>query len=315
MNFVELIRGVGNVVFVMLIAGGVAYVGDRVGHRVGRQRLSLFGLRPRYTSTIVAIATGMVIALVVTLVAIFASQQVKTAFFKLNSLNAQIGELTRRARDLEKKVNTGRLVVQVDALMVPFYRIINQDATQSQRLATVRSFYYDSVKFVNANYPQLGLKPYAIPPDAEKKLSTFANSPSTIAKTTQSNVMLTVTSDQNLFQNDEIHFEIKGTEDRRYYQKGDIIAQLTIPGKSGASVNIALGQLQNYVSISARRLGLPPFLADNVQALQFIPDVAQMQQRISKAGTFFLTAFAAQDFYPHIGGIPITIVLTEQPAR
>ncbi|HEX3369662.1 MAG TPA: DUF3084 domain-containing protein [Candidatus Cybelea sp.] len=84
MSFVEIVRGIGNVAFVMAIAGGVAYVGDRVGHQVGRRRLSLFGIRPRYTSTIVAIATGMVIALVVTLGAIFASQQVKTAFFKLN---------------------------------------------------------------------------------------------------------------------------------------------------------------------------------------------------------------------------------------
>lgn len=314
MNLIEFIRGVGNVLFVMAIAGGVAYVGDRVGHQVGRQRLTLFGIRPRYTSTIVAIATGMVIALVVTLVAIFASQQVKTAFFKLNSLNQQIAELTRREHDLEKKVNTGRLVVQVDALMVPFYRIIPQNASRSQRVNTIRSFYYDAVKFVNANYPQLGLKPYAIPPDADKRLGKVADDLTTLAQNTQTNVMLTVTSDQNLFQNDEIHFLLNVTGDRRYFLKDEPIAQLRIPGGSGASANIALGQLQNYVSIAARRLGLPPFLADNVQALQLIPGAAQMQQRISRAGTYLLTAFAAEDFYPHIGGIPITIVLTQVPS-
>ncbi|MBV8117983.1 MAG: DUF3084 domain-containing protein [Candidatus Eremiobacteraeota bacterium] len=314
MNFVEIVRGIGNVIFVMLIAGAVAYVGDRVGHQVGRQRLSLFGIRPRYTSTIIAIATGMVIALVVTLVAIFASQQVKTAFFKLNSLNQQIAELTRRQQDLETKVNTGLLVVPVDALMVPFYRMINQSAGSTQRLATIRSFYFDAVKFVNANYPRLGLKPYVIPPDADSKLIGLADNLTTAAKLSQANVMLTVTSDQNLFQKDEIHFEIKATADVRFFQKGQVIAQLTIPGRSGASVNIALSQLQGYVSISARRLGLPPFLADNVQPLQLIPDAAQMQQRIAKPGTFLLTAFAADDFYPHIGGIPIIIVLTQQPA-
>lgn len=106
MNFIEIIRGIGNVAFVMALAGTVAYVGDRVGHQVGRRRLTLFGIRPRYTSTIVAIATGMVIGLVVTLVAIFASEQVKTAFFKLNSINQQISELQARQRDLETKVNT-----------------------------------------------------------------------------------------------------------------------------------------------------------------------------------------------------------------
>ena len=107
MNCVEIIRGIGNVVLVMALAGAVAYVGDRVGHQVGRRRLSLFGIRPRYTSTIVAIATGMLIALVVTLVAIFASQEVKTAFFKLNTINQQISELQARQRDLEAKVNSG----------------------------------------------------------------------------------------------------------------------------------------------------------------------------------------------------------------
>jgi Protein of unknown function (DUF3084) len=311
MNLIEIVRGIGNVLFVMVISGAVAYVGDRVGHQVGRRRLSLFGIRPRYTSTIVAIATGMLIALVVTLGAIFASEQVKTAFFKLNSINQQIAELTVRERDLETKVNTGRLVFPVNRLMVPFYRIVTQSDTSSQRLAAIRGYYFDSVKYINANYPRLGLKPYTNPPDLDRRLEGVANDVST--KLALANVMLTVTSDQNLFENDQIHFGMNGIPDVRYYQKGQIVAQLTIPGKSGASMNIALSQLQNYVSIDARRMGLPSYLADYVLPLQLLPGVAQMQQMISRSGTYVLTAFAAQDVYPHIGGVPIVIVLTQQP--
>lgn len=313
MNFVQVIRGIGNVAAVMALAGMVAYVGDRVGHQVGRKRLSLFGIRPRYTSTIVAIATGMVIALVVTLGAIFASEQVKTAFFKLASINQQITELQARQRDLEAKVNTGRLVFPVDTLMVPFYRIIPQSAPESERLGTIRGYYFFAVKYVNATYPRLGLRPYAIPADADRKLKGLANDLTTAAKLSQANVMLTVTSDQNLFENDQIHFGINVTPDIRYFQKGQRIAQLVIPGRSGASINIALIQLQNYVSVSARRLNLPPFLSDIFQPMQLIPDVQQMQQQISKPGTYLLTAYAAQDFYPHVGGIPIIIALTQVP--
>ncbi len=312
MNFVEIVRGIGNLAFVMAIAGAVAYVGDRVGHQVGRRRLSLFGIRPRYTSTIVAIATGVIIALVVSLTAIFASQEVKTAFFKLNSINQQIGELQARQRDLEAKVNNGRLVLPVNTLMVPFYRIIPQSASASQRLTTIRNYYFFAVKYINANYPRLGLRPYAIPPDADKKLKDLATDPTTLAELSQANVMLTVTSDQNLFENDQIHFAINVTLDTRYFQKGQVIAQLVIPGKSGASINIALIQLENYVSLTARRLHLPPFLSD-IQPTQLIPDTAQMQERIARPGTYLLTAFAADDFYPHVGGIPIVIVLTQQP--
>ncbi len=311
-NFVEIIRGIGNLAFVMAIAGAVAYVGDRVGHQVGRRRLTLFGIRPRYTSTIIAIATGMIIALVVSLAAIFASEQVKTAFFKLNSINQQIAELQARQRDLEAKVNTGRLVLPVDTLMVPFYRIIPQSASASRRLATIRDYYFFAVKYVNANYPRLGLKSYAIPTDADKRLKGLSTDLTTAAQLSQANVMLTVTSDQNLFENDQIHFAINVTADIRYFQKGQVIAQLVIPGRSGASINIALIQLENYVTVTARRLRLPPFLSD-VQPIQLIPDAQQMQQRLSKSGTYLLTAFAAEDFYPHVGGIPIVIVLTQQP--
>jgi len=314
-NFVEILRGAGNIAIVMAVAGAVAYVGDRVGHQVGRRRLTLYGIRPRYTSTIVAIATGMVIALIVTLAAIFASQEVKTAFFRLNSLNAQIADLQARQRELETKVNQGRLVLPVDTLMVPFYRIIDSSATAAQRSQEMRAFYFDAVKYVNANYPRLGLRPYAIPADVDKRLANFANDLDTAAKLSQANVMLTVTSSQNLFVNDEIHFGINVIPDVRGYQKGQIIAQLTIPGKIGANINIALSQLLNEVSSDARRLHLLPFLADNVQPVQAIPDLTQMQQMLGKSGTYVLTAFAAEDFYPHIGGIPVVVVLTQQPSQ
>lgn len=312
MNLVEIVRGMGNVAFVMLLAGTVAYVGDRVGHQVGRKRLSLFGIRPRYTSTLIAIGTGMVIALVVTLVAIFASQQVKTAFFKLNSINQQIAELTRREHNLETKVNTGRLIEPVDVLMVPFYRIVDHSASSKERMATVRTFYFDAVKFINGYYPKIGvLKAYAIPTDLDKKLASL--DVLIAAAQQKGNVMLTAVSDQNLFQNDQIHFAINATSDVRVYQKGQAIAQLTVPGNGAASVNIALGQVQNYVAIDARRKGMPPFLADNVQVVQLIPDAKLMQQRLGKPGTYVLTAFAGEDFYPHNARIPIVIVLTQQP--
>jgi hypothetical protein len=313
MNFLEILRGVGNIALVMAVAGGVAYVGDRVGHQVGRRRLTLYGIRPRYTSTIVAIVTGMVIALVVCLVAIFASQEVQTAFFRLSSLNQQISDLQKREQSLETKVNQGRLVWPVDQLMVPFYRIISQSSSQSQRLAIVRAFYYDAVKYVNATYPRLGLQRYTVPQGVDKTLAAAAETVAAVSARSNSNVMLTVTSDQNLFVNDEIHFELRGIADQLGYRKGQIVAQLTIPGGSGANANIAIAQLLNEVSVSARKEQLPAFLADNVQPVQVLPAIAQMQQMIAKPGAYVMTAFAAEDFYPHIGGIPIVIVLTQQP--
>ena len=47
----------------MVIFGGlIALLGDRVGMKVGKRRLSLFGLRPKYTSMIITVLTGFFIA-------------------------------------------------------------------------------------------------------------------------------------------------------------------------------------------------------------------------------------------------------------
>lgn len=50
------------VVFVA-VCGFIAYWGDLLGRRMGKRRLSLFGLRPRYTAIVTTTITGMLIAL------------------------------------------------------------------------------------------------------------------------------------------------------------------------------------------------------------------------------------------------------------
>jgi uncharacterized protein (DUF3084 family) len=99
----SLVGGLLVVVIIIVLAGAIAYVGDRVGHQVGRKRLTLFGLRPKYTSTIVAVGTGMLIALIVTLGALGASSYVRTAFFRLGTLTGRINELQAQALSLEKE--------------------------------------------------------------------------------------------------------------------------------------------------------------------------------------------------------------------
>ncbi len=48
---------------VALIGGSIAWLGDSVGRRVGRKHLRLFGLRPKTTGLVVAISSGVLVAL------------------------------------------------------------------------------------------------------------------------------------------------------------------------------------------------------------------------------------------------------------
>ncbi|MBC8103129.1 MAG: DUF3084 domain-containing protein [Cytophagales bacterium] len=46
------------------VSGFIAWAGDRIGHKSGKKRHTLFGLRPRHTATLITIAAGMSISVV-----------------------------------------------------------------------------------------------------------------------------------------------------------------------------------------------------------------------------------------------------------
>jgi Protein of unknown function (DUF3084) len=309
----DIVRGTLTILIIMTLSGVIAYVGDRVGHQVGRKRLTLFGIRPRYTSTIVAVGTGMFIALLAMLVAIAWSQQVKTALFRMNQISAEITSLQAQKNDLESKVNSGELVVRVDSLMVPFFWSIKKGTPPDQRLAEIEAFYHQSVNFLNANYTPLGLKKFVPPADFEKKMNDIVTQPSVSAALIDNNMLVYVTADQNLYRSDNIHFQLNLITDSKRLGKGDNIASLVIPGGKNADVNLAVGELEQIVSnIATRSLALPPFLATNVRVVQGLPDPATMQKALhGGSGNYVLTAFAAADIYPHTGGIPIVLTLTK----
>ena len=55
----------GSVVFafflIMIAGGSIAYFGDRLGYAMGKKRVSLFGLRPRHTATVLTVTAGVII--------------------------------------------------------------------------------------------------------------------------------------------------------------------------------------------------------------------------------------------------------------
>jgi len=310
MRFIDVLRGTGIVLFIVLLAGAIAYMGDRVGHQVGRKRLTLFNIRPRYTSTIVAVATGMVIALAVTLIAIFASEQVKTAFFRLNQINAEISRAQARARELESKVTNARVVVTTDTLMSPLIGHIPHNASTDQRLSIVKQYYRQVVGNVNQTYTRLGLRPFPAPPNIDALLHPLADSPVVQAANAQSALALITVSDQNLYVRDPIHFQIIPFRDYLIFSAHAAIASESIPASGNVNIQVALAELESAVSTVAVNHGMPRFFFGNVLVEQTYPDLAQMQQSVSSGrGNFALTAFAATDVFTGTGGIPVVVFL------
>tara|TARA_B100000900_G_scaffold15923_1_gene12588 strand:- start:110 stop:1321 length:1212 start_codon:yes stop_codon:yes gene_type:complete len=75
----------------LLILGGVlSTLGDRLGSRVGKARLSLFGLRPRQTAVVITVLTGSLISALSLGLMLLVSRQLRVGLFELNDLEARL---------------------------------------------------------------------------------------------------------------------------------------------------------------------------------------------------------------------------------
>ena len=90
------------VLVLLLLSGVIAYVGDFLGRRIGKRKLSVLTLRPRYTAILVSILTGILISAVTLTILSLASKDVRTALFGMEELKAQLESLNRKV--LERNV-------------------------------------------------------------------------------------------------------------------------------------------------------------------------------------------------------------------
>jgi uncharacterized protein (DUF3084 family) len=86
------VYGIMLIVVLVLTGGVIAFIGDRLGSKVGKKKLSLFGLRPKHTSILVTIITGILITTVTFGILAIASKDVRTALFGMNKLKAELNE-------------------------------------------------------------------------------------------------------------------------------------------------------------------------------------------------------------------------------
>lgn len=90
-------------ILVLIITGGViAFIGDRLGTRVGKRKMTIFGLRPKHTSILVTIVTGVLITTMTLGVMSVMSENVRTALFGMERLNR---DMQQAKADLDAAVD------------------------------------------------------------------------------------------------------------------------------------------------------------------------------------------------------------------
>jgi uncharacterized protein (DUF3084 family) len=96
---------------VSIIAGSavLAYLGDVLGSKYGKQRISLFGLRPKYTSRLITAFTGIFISVTVLAIMSFFSESVRSALFTLKSLQQEVAWSRERLTEQQALLQTTTL--------------------------------------------------------------------------------------------------------------------------------------------------------------------------------------------------------------
>ena len=318
-----ILPGIGLILAIAIVAGAIAYIGDRVGHQVGRKRLTLFGLRPKYTSTIVAIATGMLIALSVTLAAVIASSTVRTAFFRMGQLNAQISSLQAQALAAQSELQTtrdSRIVLQKGTPVTVFYRFLDLSKPQEGQLRDISALFDETVGYVNEALTKAPFNLRANPrrsSDASTRallerelelIHTLADRAGTGSKVP---VLLLPEASQNLFAGETISFSFASYLDVKIASAGETVAGIDVSGGAPPSLLDAQTLFSRAATRLAERQYPPPFLRPPSTYI----DPAKWQQislELARSrGQYRIVAQPAADVYPHsiAGAVQLSVAL------
>jgi len=91
---------------VIIISGLIAFVGDWVGLKIGKKRVTIFGLRPHSTAIFITIISGILIAIITVTILAISSNDVRTALFGMEELKEKLSYLSREVELRSTQLST-----------------------------------------------------------------------------------------------------------------------------------------------------------------------------------------------------------------
>lgn len=96
----------------IIISGLIAFIGDWMGFRIGKKRVTIFGLRPHSTAIFITIITGILIAVITVTILTISSNDVKTALFGMEALKEELAYLSREVEIRNLQLSTAQKNLQ-----------------------------------------------------------------------------------------------------------------------------------------------------------------------------------------------------------
>ena len=109
------------ILLVLILGGILSTLGDRLGTRVGKARLSIFKLRPKSTAVLITVFTGSIISAISFATMVVFDRDLRVGLFQLEDIREKIIESEKELKKLEKNVyafRSGNVVISSGQTLV-----------------------------------------------------------------------------------------------------------------------------------------------------------------------------------------------------
>lgn len=87
--------GIRLIIIMAIVGGLIAYIADKMGSKIGKKKMSVFGLRPKHTSVLLTVLSGVIISVVTICVMAISSNSARTALFGMEKIQAELKALNQ----------------------------------------------------------------------------------------------------------------------------------------------------------------------------------------------------------------------------
>ena len=270
--------GVILIPLLILVSGGIAFIGNLVGRAIGRRRLTLFGLRPRYTAQIITIATGMIITVITVATVLLVSRDARQALFQFRTLQEQMGGLRTEIQNAEARL---RQLKQGDIAYLRNQEVLRgvidsrlplaQVAAQvdTLRLRAVDLALANGIGVDGSTGSVLRLFPPALTWDQVAQLVTQH----------RGETILRIVANENALEGESLEISVQLIDNRLVFPRGRVLASGTVDGRrSRDEIGRQLLELLDRGAETARRQVLSPPFARITEPTQLEADIDEARR-------------------------------------
>ncbi|CAK6701976.1 DUF3084 domain-containing protein [Synechococcus sp. CBW1107] len=276
-------------ILALLALGGVlATLGDRLGSRVGKARLSLFNLRPRKTAVLITVLTGSLISAVSLGLMLAVSERLRVGLFELDALQARLLDSRTTLRRSEQNLRRSR---QEQARVEAALQRARRDREQTRRQLTAAEIQTrqlrGELKPLLAQRQDLLVQRDRLNRDIRARDQDIRKTETELAR-----VRGLITAGET---------ELKGLEEKLIaLRRGDVVissgqplASAKVNPRNATEANAAVVALLRQANLNAFQRVLPSETPNRQILLVPRQDIATLESRISRGGPWVVSILSA----------------------